>query len=119
MKTNKIKFGISYADTGSSLHAQNGITKFILFMAWVIMVLTRIKNVARILGPLIFSSLDRADVISNAMTLRGFGRNKKRTCYSLKPMTKADFMVLAVITIVLVLGFIRRSQSEQLFWYPF
>lgn len=82
-------------------------------------VLTRIKNVAKILGPLIFSSLDRADVISNAMTLRGFGRNKKRSWYSLKPMTKADFAVLAVITIVLILGFIRRAQSEQLFWYPF
>ncbi|WP_299018127.1 energy-coupling factor transporter transmembrane protein EcfT [uncultured Photobacterium sp.] len=82
-------------------------------------VMTRIKNVARILGPLIFSSLDRADVISNAMTLRGFGRNKKRSWYSLKPMTKADFAVLAVITVVLVLGFIRRAQSEQLFWYPF
>lgn len=82
-------------------------------------VLTRIKNVAKILGPLIFSSLDRADVISNAMTLRGFGRNKKRSWYSLKPMTKADYAVLAVITIVLILGFIRRAQSEQLFWYPF
>ncbi|MCV5230762.1 energy-coupling factor transporter transmembrane protein EcfT, partial [Escherichia coli] len=36
---------------------------------------TRMKNVAKILGPLIFSSLDRADQISNAMTLRGFGRH--------------------------------------------
>lgn len=82
-------------------------------------VLTRIKNVAKILGPLIFSSLDRADVISNAMTLRGFGRNKKRSWYSLKPMTKADYMVLIVIASVLTLGFINRYQSEQLFWYPF
>ncbi|MGR5146458.1 energy-coupling factor transporter transmembrane component T family protein [Photobacterium alginatilyticum] len=82
-------------------------------------VLTRIKNVAKILGPLIFSSLDRADVISNAMTLRGFGRNKKRSWYSLKPMTKADYMVLIVIAGVLTLGFINRYQSEQLFWYPF
>lgn len=39
MKTNKIKFGISYINTGSPLHALNGITKFILFMAWVTMVL--------------------------------------------------------------------------------
>ncbi|KKX77725.1 membrane protein, partial [Vibrio parahaemolyticus] len=36
---------------------------------------THMKNVAQILGPLIFSSLDRADQISNAMTLRGFGRH--------------------------------------------
>ncbi|MGF1715378.1 energy-coupling factor transporter transmembrane component T family protein [Photobacterium chitinilyticum] len=82
-------------------------------------VLTRIKNVAKILGPLIFSSLDRADVISSAMTLRGFGRNNKRSWYSLKPMAKADFMVLAIIASVLILGFVNRYQSVQLFWYPF
>ncbi|PSW21239.1 energy-coupling factor transporter transmembrane protein EcfT [Photobacterium sanctipauli] len=82
-------------------------------------VLTRIKNVAKILGPLIFSSLDRADVISNAMTLRGFGRNNKRTWYSLKPMTKTDYAVLVLVTLVLVAGLINRYQSEQLFWYPF
>jgi energy-coupling factor transport system permease protein len=82
-------------------------------------VMKRIKNVAKILGPLIFSSLDRADVISNAMTLRGFGRNKRRSWYSLKPMTKNDYLTLLVIATVLTLGFIKRYQSEQLFWYPF
>lgn len=39
MKTNKIKFGISYVNTGSMLHSLNGITKFLLFMGWVTMVL--------------------------------------------------------------------------------
>ncbi|WP_305463774.1 energy-coupling factor transporter transmembrane component T family protein [Photobacterium leiognathi] len=82
-------------------------------------VMTRIRNVAKILGPLIFSSLDRADVISNAMTLRGFGRNKKRTWYSLKPMTKNDYVALAVIAVVLVFGILHRMESTCLFWYPF
>lgn len=82
-------------------------------------VLTRIKNVAKILGPLIFSSLDRADVISNAMTLRGFGRNPRRTWYSLKPLTAVDYATLAIIAIVLGLGIFYRYQSAQLFWYPF
>ena len=82
-------------------------------------VLTRIKNVAKILGPLIFSSLDRADVISNAMTLRGFGRNPRRTWYSLKPLTTVDYATLAIIAIVLGLGIFYRYQSAQLFWYPF
>ncbi|PSU35042.1 energy-coupling factor transporter transmembrane component T family protein [Photobacterium lutimaris] len=81
-------------------------------------VLTRIKNVAKILGPLIFSSLDRAEVISNAMTLRGFGQHKRRSWYSLKPMAKADFAVLFTIVVVLALGFANRYQAEQLFWYP-
>ncbi|MGF1685648.1 energy-coupling factor transporter transmembrane protein EcfT [Photobacterium japonica] len=82
-------------------------------------VFTRIKNVAKILGPLIFSSLDRADVISNAMTLRGFGRNKARSWYSQKPLTKADFAVLALLGLVLAASFANRYQAEQLFWYPF
>ncbi|MBV1842093.1 energy-coupling factor transporter transmembrane protein EcfT [Photobacterium ganghwense] len=82
-------------------------------------VFTRLKNVAKILGPLIFSSLDRADVISNAMTLRGFGRHNKRTWYSLKPMQAVDYMVLTTIALVLAGGFWLRHQSAQLFWYPF
>ncbi|KJG15385.1 energy-coupling factor transporter transmembrane protein EcfT [Photobacterium angustum] len=82
-------------------------------------VMTRIRNVAKILGPLIFSSLDRADVISNAMTLRGFGRNKKRTWYSLKPMTKNDFISLAIIVAILGFGIFHRVESTSLFWYPF
>ncbi|WP_408900012.1 energy-coupling factor transporter transmembrane component T family protein [Photobacterium piscicola] len=82
-------------------------------------VMTRIRNVAKILGPLIFSSLDRADVISNAMTLRGFGRNKKRTWYSLKPMTKNDAIALIIIALVLGFGILHRYQSATLFWYPF
>jgi len=40
MKAEKIAFGISYIDTGSALHQLNGITKFVLFMAWVTVVLT-------------------------------------------------------------------------------
>lgn len=82
-------------------------------------VLLRIKNVAKILGPLIFSSLDRADEISNAMTLRGFGHNKSRTWYSLKPMTKQDYAVMGLIVVVVTLAIIKRAMTTELFWYPF
>ncbi|MDO6544221.1 energy-coupling factor transporter transmembrane component T family protein [Photobacterium sanguinicancri] len=82
-------------------------------------VFKRIRNVAKILGPLIFSSLDRADVISNAMTLRGFGRNTKRSWYSLKPLQTRDYAVLATVALVLAIGLMNRYQSESLFWYPF
>ena len=40
MNTSKMKFGISYVDTQSPLHRLNGITKFLLFIAWVTVVLT-------------------------------------------------------------------------------
>ena len=39
----------------------------------------RLKNSVNILLPLILTSLNRIDTISNAMELRGFGKDKKRT----------------------------------------
>ena len=39
----------------------------------------RIKNISYILMLLIFSSIEKIDIISNAMILRGFGKRKKRT----------------------------------------
>lgn len=79
----------------------------------------RLKNVAKILGPLIFSSLDRADEISNAMTLRGFGRHKNRTWYSAKPLTAKDKLTLALILVAVVLAIAKRWIETDLFWYPF
>ncbi|WP_122046160.1 energy-coupling factor transporter transmembrane component T family protein [Vibrio atlanticus] len=81
--------------------------------------LTRIKNVAKVLGPLIFSSLDRADEISNAMTLRGFGRHKSRTWYSYAPLKRIDYVWLMVIAFIVVLAIVKRVLEPQLFWYPF
>lgn len=80
---------------------------------------TRMKNVAKILGPLIFSSLDRADEISNAMTLRGFGRHQSRTWYSLKAMTATDNTLLALVGITVILAITKRVMEPTLFWYPF
>jgi energy-coupling factor transport system permease protein len=79
----------------------------------------RLQNVAKILGPLIFSSLDRAEEISNAMTLRGFGRHKSRTWYSLRPLTRQDKLLLATITLVVIAAITKRLIDQQLFWYPF
>ena len=41
----------------------------------------RLKAASSILMPLILSGMDRIEVISNAMELRGFGKNKKRMLY--------------------------------------
>ena len=41
----------------------------------------RLKAASSILIPLILSGMDRIEAISNAMELRGFGKNKKRTWY--------------------------------------
>lgn len=81
--------------------------------------LKRIKNLSFILGPLIFSSLDRADEIANAMVLRGFGRHKNRTWYSQKTLTQTDFIILALILFITVLAIARKITETHLFWYPF
>lgn len=80
---------------------------------------SRMKNVANILGPLIFSSLERADEISNAMTLRGFGRHKRRNWYSQKPLSRADRYCLTGIIVIVTLAIVKRALEPQLFWYPF
>lgn len=79
----------------------------------------RLKGVANILFPLIFSSLDRADEISNAMTLRGFGRMTKRTWYHQKPLQTLDYSVMGLMGVIFIAAVTYKFQSETLFWYPF
>ena len=61
----------------------------------------RIKRALAIIFPLILSTLDRIDLITNAMDLRGFGKNKKRTWYSKKRLKRADYLALAISALVL------------------
>lgn len=61
---------------------------------------TKLKNMVAILIPLIFSSLDRITVISNAMELRNFGKYKKRTWYSEKPFGRNDAAALIFILLL-------------------
>jgi energy-coupling factor transport system permease protein len=81
---------------------------------------TRFKNVMNICVPLIFSTMDRIDVISNAMDLRGFGKHKKRTWYAKRPMQKLDFICIGVCCLILaavicIAVFINHGR----FWNPF
>ncbi|MDE1549274.1 energy-coupling factor transporter transmembrane component T family protein [Jeotgalibaca caeni] len=79
----------------------------------------RIKNISAILFPLILSSLDRIEVISNAMELRGFGKNKKRTWYSAKEITKKDLLVLLVTLLIFILSLWITFQNGSRFYNPF
>ena len=64
----------------------------------------RIKNVINICVPLIFTTLDRIELISNAMDLRGFGMHKKRTWYCAKKLGWGDYLALAVCFLLLALS---------------
>ena len=62
----------------------------------------RFKNSLLVVIPLIFSTLDRIEVISNAMDLRGFGKEKRRTWYNKSKLKAADIVAIALCTVFLV-----------------
>ena len=80
---------------------------------------TRLKNAAGILLPLILSSLARIDVISNAMELRGFGKNKKRTWYRRRPFARNDYLALALGVFLLALSIVITFHDGNRFYNPF
>lgn len=81
--------------------------------------LARMKNAAGILLPLILSSLARIDVISNAMELRGFGKNKKRTWYRRRPFARNDYLALALGVLLLALSIVITFHDGNRFYNPF
>lgn len=83
-------------------------------------VMTRLKNMVRILVPLIFSTLDRVELITNAMELRGYGKHKKRTWFSYKPLGKNDWLSIGVcLAIFLFTMYMRFFVTKSLFYNPF
>ncbi len=63
---------------------------------------SRVKNSLLIVIPLIFSSLDRIELISNAMDLRGFGKGKSRTWYTAKKFNRQDILALTVSALIFI-----------------
>jgi len=62
----------------------------------------RLKNSLVIIIPLIFSTLERIEVVTNAMDLRGFGKEKRRTWYSVQKMRRADYYALALSAVLVI-----------------
>lgn len=80
----------------------------------------RFKNSLLIVIPLIFSTLDRIEIISNAMDLRGFSKSKTRTWYTTRKMSRRDAVALAISALVFIVSisvsvFINQSR----FYNPF
>ena len=80
---------------------------------------TRIKNAATILFPLIMTSMMKIETISNAMELRGFGKNKKRTWYMGAPFKCADYAVMTGCVLVLLFSFLLVRLNHGRFYNPF
>ena len=82
--------------------------------------INRIKNVVTILTPLIFTTMDRIELITNAMELRGFGKGKKRRWYSFKPLQTKDWISMFIcLLIFLFMLYIRIFVNKSMFYNPF
>lgn len=79
----------------------------------------RLKNISAILVPLILSSLERIDTISNAMELRGFGKGKKRTWYNARPFSVEDIIAMVVSIGLFILSVILTLVTGSRFYNPF
>lgn len=79
----------------------------------------RLRAASAILIPLILSSMDRIEVISNAMELRGFGKHKKRSWYMARPFRAADFLSMAFCALLLAAALILNYLNGSRFYNPF
>ena len=79
----------------------------------------RLKSVSVILIPLILSSLERIDTISNAMELRGFGKGKKRTWYEGRPFSRADIAVITGSIVLFGVSVMLTVLNGSRFYNPF
>ncbi len=80
----------------------------------------RVKNIMTICIPLVFSTIERIDMISNTMDLRSFGKSKKRTWYVAKSIQKSDIIATAICLLFLLISlalsiFVNKSR----FYNPF
>lgn len=80
---------------------------------------TRLKNIISILFPLVVTSIDKIDRISNAMELRSFGMNKKRTWYRNRNFVFADYFVIVISGLFIVLALWLNIVNGSRFFNPF
>ena len=79
----------------------------------------RLKAASSILIPLILSSMERIETISNAMELRGFGKNAKRTWYSGRKFSKMDIISIVICTVLMVLSLLITFLNGSRYFNPF
>ncbi len=81
-------------------------------------ILDRLKHTAGIVLPIIFNSLDRIEVVSNAMELRRFGKGKQRTWYRYKPFSRLDIVCIIIVFLLVLLGIMMLILNGSRFYNP-
>lgn len=79
----------------------------------------RLKSASAILIPLILSSMDKIEVVSNAMELRGFGKNRKRTWYMGRKFTKWDIISFAFCILLVAVSLFLNTVNGGRYYNPF
>ena len=79
----------------------------------------RLAGVLTILFPLVFSSMDKIEQISNAMELRGFGRLGKRTWYSARRFMKGDYIIIGLSGLAVLISLLTFLVNGGRFYNPF
>ena len=79
----------------------------------------RLKAASSILIPLILSSMERIETISNAMELRGFGKGAKRTWYSGRKFSKMDIICIVACTALMIVSFLITFLNGSRYFNPF
>ena len=62
---------------------------------------------------------ERIEVIANAMELRGFGKNKKRTWYSSRPFRKGDYIAIIASVAIMVISMVLNIVNGGRYYNPF
>lgn len=82
-------------------------------------IVKRVKNVIAIIVPLIFSTLERIETISNVMDMRGFGQHKKRTWYVGRSFKVADIIAIAVCGVLVGVTLWLFTVNDGRYYNPF
>ncbi|MDQ0089808.1 energy-coupling factor transport system permease protein [Paenibacillus anaericanus] len=78
----------------------------------------RMRNLSLVVVPLLQSSLQHIESVSDAMDLRGFGTKPKRTWYMGTRAMRSDKIVVLLCVLLLTVGIVLKLQVVQGFWYP-
>lgn len=82
-------------------------------------IIKRLKNASAMLFPLIISSMDRIEVIANAMELRGFGKLKKRSWYSERPFRAPDYTAIIFVCLLMAISLTLNFINGGRYFNPF
>ena len=69
--------------------------------------------------PLILSSMERIEVVSNAMELRCFGKEPKRTWYRERSFTGLDYTTMVLGFLLIAISIALQFLNKGRYWNPF